>query len=274
MACDDEMVKRSMLVLAAALTLAACSRGAEDSSAPTSTQDAPASTSAPTRESSVPVDRGEAGVTTAGPTESSTVAADASAAPPSIVEVPLSGVPGLDSDDAFCAAWSQFGGSWQVLVVGSTFLGDADRVATWEIAASDVITTAYAGLIESFPIELVTEAELVADAYFGALQRRAQVAGTSLSGAGADPEAVRRLGQAWLDALARRDPFDADLSFEVPDDLRPLVEAAVADFRSQRVELHLDPSMVIGAETPLTDAYLETACPDQGTLSGQEVDGG
>ena len=180
----------------------------------------------------------------------------------------------LDSDDAFCAAWSQFGGSWQVLVVGSTFLGDADRVATWEIAASDVITTAYAGLVESFPSELASEAEVVADAYFGALQRRAQVAGTSLSDAGAGPEAVRRLGQAWLDALARRDPFDADLSFEVPDDLRAMVGAAVADFRAQRVEFHLDPSMVIGAETPLTDAYLETACPDQGTLSGQEVGGG
>jgi hypothetical protein len=161
-----------------------------------------------------------------------------------------------------------------VLVVGSTFLGDADRVATWEIAASDVITTAYAGLLESFPTELASEAEIVADAYFGALHRRAQVAGTSLGEAGADPEAVRRLGQVWLDALASRDPFDADLSFEVPDDLRQVVGAAVADFRSRRVEFHLDPSMVIGAETPLTDAYLETACPDQGTLSGQEVDGG
>ena len=191
-----------------------------------------------------------------------------------IVEVPETGVPGLDSDDRFCAAWSRFGGSWQILLVGSTFLGDAVRVTEWEIAAAHVIETAYADLLEHFPEELASERSTVADAYFGALQRRAATADSSLAAAGSDPEAVQRLGQAWLDALAERDPFDPDLVFEIPDDLRGLVGRAVDDFRSRRVDFHLDPSMVIGAETPLTDAYLETGCPDQGTLTGQEVSGG
>lgn len=191
-----------------------------------------------------------------------------------IVELPATGVPGLDSDDAFCAAWSRFGGSWQVLVVGSTFLGDPQRVATWEIAAAAVIDDAYAQLLDHFPDELTSEAEIVAEAYFGALHRRARAAAASLADAGADADVVQQLGQGWLDALAGRDPFDADLTFEVPAEVRQLVDRAVADFRSQRVEFHLDPSMVIGVETPLTDSYLETACPDQGTLSGQEVDGG
>ena len=32
-----------------------------------------------------------------------------------------------------------------------------------------------------------------------------------------------------------------------------------------------DPSMVITAETPLTDAFLATACPDEGWIVGQDV---
>ena len=194
--------------------------------------------------------------------------------PRPIVEVAETGVPGLDSDDAFCAAWSRFGGSWQVLLVGSTFLGDPERVATWEIASAAIIVEAYAELIRHFPLELATEAEPVADAYFGVLYRRATAAGASLGDAGSNPEAVPRLGQAWLEALAERDPLDPNLAFEVPDDLREVVGRAAADFRSRRVEFHLDPSMVVEADTPLTDTYLETACPDQGTLTGQEVDDG
>ena len=191
-----------------------------------------------------------------------------------IVAVAETGVPGLDSDDAFCAAWSRFGGSWQVLLVGSTFLGDPERVATWEIASAAIIVEAYAELIRHFPVELATEAEPVADAYFGVLYRRATVAGASLVDAGSSAETVRRLGQAWLEALAERDPLDPNLAFEVPDDLREVVGRAAADFRSRRVGFHLDPSMVVEADTPLTDTYLETACPDQGTLTGQEVDDG
>ena len=184
-------------------------------------------------------------------------------------------MPGLDSDDAFCAAWSRFGGSWQVLLVGSTFLGDPERVATWEIASAQIIDGAYAELIENFPIELASEAELVADAYFGVLHRRAAAAGASLSDAGANTEAVQRLGQAWLEALAERDPLDADLAFEVPDDLRELVDRGRRrlPFATGRVPSRPEH----GRSRPTRRSptrYLETACPDQGTLAGQEVDDG
>ncbi len=129
-------------------------------------------------------------------------------------------------------------------------------------------------LIEYFPEQLASETTTVAEGYFGALQRRSGAALAALGAVGADAEAVQRLGQAWVEALAVRDPFDPDLAFEVADDLQPVVDRAVDEFRSQRVEFHLDPSMVVGVDTPLTDAYLKTACPDQGTLSGQEVAGG
>lgn len=191
-----------------------------------------------------------------------------------IVEVPETGVPGLDSDDAFCAAWSRFGGSWQVLSVGSSFLGDPERVATWELAAAPVIDPAYAELIANFPDELASEADIVADGYFGALQRRSADALASLGAAGVTSAMAQRLGSEWLQALARRDPLDPDLAFEVPEDLGDVVDLAADDFRAKRVEFHLDPSMVIGVDTPLTDAFLETACPDQGTLTGQEVEDG
>jgi hypothetical protein len=183
------------------------------------------------------------------------------------------GIPGLDSDDLFCAAWSRFAGTWQVLSVGSSFLGDPDRVAIWEVASSSVVAQAYADLIDNFPEPLAAEADRVADGYFGVLYRRSSAAGAALLMAGADAAALTRLSDAWLAALAERDPSDPDVSFAVPAQLEEIVNQAAVTLRTQRVEFHLDPSMVVGVETPLTDAFLETACPDQGTLTGQEIDG-
>lgn len=191
---------------------------------------------------------------------------------PSLVAIPETGVPGLDSSDRFCSAWSRFGGSWQVLLVGSTFLGDPDRLAEWEIAASTVVGPAYDDLIAGLQEELASEADLVAEGYFGVLDRRLDVAEAALASAGADDAARETLRSAWIDALATRDPSTPDLAFTVPDGLEAIVADAAATVRSQRVEFHVDPSMVVDAVTPLTDAYLETSCPDRGTLTGQEID--
>jgi hypothetical protein len=186
--------------------------------------------------------------------------------------VPEVGVPGLDSDDVFCAAWSRFGGTWQVLLVGSTFLGDPDRVAEWEVVASQLVTDAYLDLIDHLPPALAPEADVVADRYFGVLARRAESAHASFEAAGGTAAEAEQLGRAWVEALARRDPASPDLALDVPVDLRDLVSSAAAGFRSQRVEIHLDPSMSVSVATPLTDDFLATACPDEGTLTGQEID--
>lgn len=58
------------------------------------------------------------------------------------------------------------------------------------------------------------------------------------------------------------------------DELWDLVDVAAADFAGELVDFVDDPSMRITVATPLTDAYLATACPDQGALTGAEVDGG
>ena len=205
------------------------------------------------------------------PDQSVSTAATTPTTPDTRVDPQATGIPGLDSDDPFCAAWSRFAGSWQVLSVGSSFLGDPDRVATWEVASAPVIAEAYVALMDNFPAQLAAEAEIVAEGYFGVLLRRSSEAGSALVAAGADADAIARLSDAWLAALAARDPADPDLTFAVPTDLEAMVAEAAAALIADQVELHLDPAMVVAVATPGTDAYLETACPDQGTLTGQEV---
>lgn len=195
-------------------------------------------------------------------------------APPSTLPAPpVTGIPGLDSDDAFCGAWSRFAGTWQVLLVGSTFLDDPDRVAAWEIASSQVVDDAYRALAEHLPDELAGEADAAIDGYFGVLHRRAVEARAALGDAGASGEQVGALSRLWLGALAARDPTSPDLPFAVPGDLAELVARAVADFRNSRVEFHVDPSLAVTVDTPLTDVYVRDTCPDGGTLAGGEVSG-
>jgi hypothetical protein len=261
----------SLAVLAAVLVCSACS-GESDRPAgsgpavqpPTSIPDDAGSSADAAADSSTPESSGST------PGGSVTAAATT---PARQLEVPATGIPGLDSDDRFCAAWSRFGGSWQVLSVGSAFLGDPDRVARWEVASSSVVAEAYAELMENFPEQLAAEAEIVGEGYFGVLLRRSSDAGSALLAAGADSAALGLLSEAWLAALAVRDPADPDLTFVVPTGLDAMVAEAAAALMAQRVEFHLDPTMVVSVETPLTDAFLERACPDQGTLTGQEVGG-
>lgn len=194
----------------------------------------------------------------------------ASTAP--IETVPETGVAGLESEDRFCAAWSRFGGTWQVLIVGSQFLEDPDRVSRWEIAAAPVIADAYDELIETLPPEAAGESAAVVDGFFGALARRSEVAGAALQAAGATDDQIDALAERWVDALGTRSNDSPAVQLELDAELEPLVAAAAADFRGRRVPIHTDPSMFITVQTPATDAYIADTCPDQGTLSGEEVD--
>jgi hypothetical protein len=111
----------------------------------------------------------------------------------------------------------------------------------------------------------------VADAYYGAIQRRSADAFAALEGAGASGDEIEQLATAWVEALAARDPSNPELAVELTDDLSALVDEAGAAFAAARVPLTADPSMIITAETPLTDGYLATACPDQGSITGSDV---
>jgi hypothetical protein len=189
--------------------------------------------------------------------------------PPPTAAVVDTGVPGLDSEDAFCSAWSRFGGSWQLLVQAGA-AGDADQVARLEVIASTVVQQAYEDVFAAWPAQLESERDVVADAYFGAFQRRSADAAAALSASGASAADVAALAQAWNAGLAGYDPSTA-FDIAISPDLGPLVAQAAATFSEQRVALQADPSMVITVETPLTDQFLATACPDQGWIVGQDV---
>jgi hypothetical protein len=179
-------------------------------------------------------------------------------------------VPGLDSDDAFCSAWSRFGGSWQVTLAAAAF-GSAEESAQLEVLASTVVGDAYDAIFGAWPAELESERDVVADQFFGAFQRRSADALAALGAAGADAADIAELATLWVDALAARDPADPVLEVDVPEELAGAVVGAVDRFTAQRPPFMDDPSMVITASTPLTDDYLRTACPDQGSIFGENV---
>jgi hypothetical protein len=189
-----------------------------------------------------------------------------------VVEVPETGVPGLDSDDAFCAAWSRFGGSWQVIQVAANFAPDPAIVPTLEVIAAPVVAAAYDALFAAWPDELADERATVADGFFGPLDRRAETALDALDAAGATSGDLAALGAAWEAALADRQPGDPVVAPDLSAALGSLVVVAAADLDSRLAGFVADPSMVITVETPRTDAYLATACPDQGALTGAEVE--
>jgi hypothetical protein len=215
------------------------------------------------------------GATTAGATSdaSTTAAVPAASAPPTLpptAPVEATGVPGLDSDDAFCAAWSRFGGTWQVVLAAAAF-GGSEQAGRLEVIAAPVVTDAYDEIFAVWPDELAGEETVVADDYFGAFQRRSVEALAALQRAGADAAALATLADAWTGALGERDPANPVIEVAVPDSVAGLVDTAAADFAAQRTAIADDPSMVITASTPLTDEFLAGACPDQGTIAGGDV---
>jgi hypothetical protein len=255
-------------IACAVLLLAACS-GDEPEAAPTTP---PPTTVAPTTAATVPT-TSSAPPTTAPPTTvAPTTEPTPTTVPPPTPPPADTGVPGLDSEDAFCAAWSRFGGSWQVVLAASAF-GDPDDAARLEVLASTVVGDAYDAMFDVWPDELASERDVVADDFFGAFQRRSADALAALSAAGADADDIELLADVWVDALATRSPSDPVLDVAVPDELGEVVGAAADRFAGQRTPFTQDPSMVITAETPATDSFLGAACPDQGSIFGGDVIG-
>lgn len=241
-----------------------------DASSPVPTAGLPVTTLA----DEAPVAANDATATTATTAPSATsIASTTDVGVTSPESLPESGVPGLDSDDLFCSAWSRFGGTWQVLLVASTFLDDPERVARWEVSSAPLVVGAYDELLAQLPDELESERDALADGYFGAFERRARDARDALVDSGANGGDIAGLSEAWLAALETRDPSTPEVDFAEPVALIGLVDVASADLLARRSAFHLDPSLIVTVETPLADTYLEANCPDRGTLAGGEVDG-
>lgn len=188
----------------------------------------------------------------------------------SLAAVPEVGVPGLDSDDVVCRAWSRFGGSFQVLAVASSPFGsgDPEAVAALEVIASPTVTRAYDELIANWPEELADEAAAVADDYLGPFARRADRALAELEAAGADATAVEGIVAAWETVLAGRDASEADVVVELADDVRAVVDDAASELAAQTLPIPSDESLVTDVQVPLTEQYFDDNCPDRGTLGG------
>lgn len=208
------------------------------------------------------------------PTLAAGVDAAGTAPPASQVTLPSpesTGIPGLDSPDEFCAAWSRFAGSFQVVAVTAAFgEGGPGSVATLEIVAAPVVSEAYTALFDAWPSELGAERELVAEQVLGPFLRRLADAQAALE-AVADPATIDAIRSAWLATLAARDPASPEVSVELGDAEWAAVESAAATYLGVRSPFGEDPSLINDVATPLTDAYLAATCPDQGLLAGQDV---
>ncbi len=211
------------------------------------------------------------------PGESTSPATSATGTRPTSVPVsgvPGSGAPGLDSDDAFCAAWSRFGGSFQVVAVNAAFgSGSAVDPAFVEVAAGPTVASAYAELTEYWPDAIAVEADVALDEWIGPLARRLAVARDALVAEGATPDQLDDLEAAWLAFLAERDPSEAEVTLALDDELAGIVTAAVPGYLDQVGLWTEDDSLATEVSVPLTEDYLASECPDQGTLAGGEVDG-
>jgi hypothetical protein len=241
------------VVLVAVLGLAACSDGGGDGPVAEGT-----STSTPTAATVEVAPTVVPGATVVATSPTATV-------PPTVPEV---GIPGLDSDEVVCRAWSRFAGSFQVVAVAATFGAGA---AALEVVAAPSVVRAYDELLDAWPDELATERDVVADDFLGPFAARAQVARDALVDVGADDATIERIESAWLAALAERDPTSPDLAVDLDEATWSLVDAAAVTVEADLPAIPADPTLVTDASVPLTEAFLATTCPDQGTLAGQEL---
>jgi hypothetical protein len=262
----------ALLAAVVAVTVAAGCSGAggdADVSAPTSATSLTSPSSTQSEPASAPTSEAAASSSTAATTTSGPAVAGAE----TIATVPEVGVPGLDSADPFCRAWSEFAGSFQALAFASATASDALSAARLEVIASGAVTSAVRTLAEEFPDPIAAERDVFLDDVIGPFARRAIRAADELDSAGLSSEQIRGLGDAWLAALATTGADDSDLVISVPDDVTVAVDAATATFAAGVPPIVSDPSLVTAAEAPATFDHLAENCPDQGILAGNDAVG-
>jgi hypothetical protein len=183
-------------------------------------------------------------------------------------------IPGLDSDDAFCLAWSRFTGTFQVLSVPSAFgLIDDVELARREMIASALITEAGAELVDSLPAQAATEAGQVADGLVGPMRDRSAEAVDALRVAGASDQDIADLRSIWLTGLEGYDWAGLELDLAIDAGLSALVDRAVEVFEQGRPRWWDDTALDVDVAIPLTLGYAIENCPDAGALAGIDAAG-
>lgn len=260
--------------VSASALLAACS-GAETGGSSTAS---PPDDTVVTTSSADPFTTGEDrdvpldGPVTTGGSAATTDVAPTTAEPvvESIEPVPETGVPGIDSADDFCRAWSVFAGSYQALALAA---GTADPVtaARLEVVANDAIRTGASGLAALLPAELDDDRSAITETLTSPILRRADRARDLLATAGVDGEANARLADAWLDALAEQGLQTGDPTVTIDDrELDVAVREAAVALVDELPPIVEDPSLVVDVDLSGLESYLFDNCPDRGTLTGND----
>ena len=254
-----------VLVLAAV----GCSGGGATSEPTVTTSGATVATTVVSTTTSSTVTTSSAPTAAASPTEPS--ATTSSVGSDTIATVPDDGVPGIDSDNAFCRAWGEFAGSFQALVLVSSVSTDPVEAARLEVVASPAVVSAARSLDDALPDAVAGERVAFVDGVIGPFSRRAERASEALATAGLSGAEVAELGESWLDALTAAGVDDPDIAVVVPARLVGDVEVAVAEFVAAVPSIVDDPSLVTAADAPATFGYLADNCPDQGILGGNDA---
>jgi hypothetical protein len=175
------------------------------------------------------------------------------------------GVPGLDAEDPFCSVWAAYVGTLQALSIAASFGGlPSDQFAAVELVSTPRLVEVAAAIDASWPSELAAERTVVLDKKIGPYARRASRGVDFLRAAGVSDAELVTLGAAWQQALSVRDPQATVIEpSPVAADLQAKLDEAAAAYDSEVTPFAQDPSLVVdGVETPATDAYLVTHCPD------------
>lgn len=186
---------------------------------------------------------------------------------PEITDV---GVPGLDSSDPFCAAWSRFAGSFGVVAPVASFDPDPWRI---ELFAAPTMVAAHTAMAESWPDAIADMRVTVLDDSLGPLAQRMQRNQEYLVASGASPQMLADIGATWeTQVLTAPDSVTAAMDLVLPDDQMTVINAATMLAVANEPEFVQD-SRLQTESVPAFLTYLQANCPDQGTLAGQDVPG-
>jgi hypothetical protein len=189
----------------------------------------------------------------------------------SLPPVAETGVPGIESEDAFCRAWSTYAGSVQAISLAWALQGPPEA-ARLEVAATAALTQAVEGMSDELPAEIEANRQALTADVPGPFLRRADRSRALLTEAGLGEDQIDALGRAWVAAITEQGVESETLFIEVAPDSATALDIASQAFADELPSVNEDPTLDttefdIG---PSLD-YISANCPDQGTLAGNDV---
>lgn len=189
----------------------------------------------------------------------------------SLPPVAETGVPGIESDDEFCRAWSTYAGSVQALSLAWA-LQTPQAAAVLEVSATAAVTQAVEDMATYLPDEIEANRQALTVDVPGPFLRRADRARRLLADAGLDESQIGALSEQWVTAITDQGIESETLSIDVAPASAEALSTASQVFAEELPSIVEDPSLDTTAFDigPSLD-YISANCPDQGTLAGNDV---